>query len=138
MKRFLLALMVCLIASSCTDSLSSSKLEGEWGMVSGGIKDNGGFRSLEKKGEYYKTMEFLADGTFVEKCGSLTATGTYTVKGGRSICYSYIDAPSGGPEYFVVHKSGTWMYQFWDEGSFTLYDYASSSHEVSMTFSRIR
>ena len=83
-------------------------------------------------------MEFLPGGTFVEKCGSKTATGTYSIKSSQSISYSYTDFPKGGPEYFAVHKSGTWTYYFWDEDTFTLYDYASSSHEVSMTFSRIR
>ena len=33
-------------------------------MVSGGIKDNGKFRDLNKTGEYYKTIEFSDDGTF--------------------------------------------------------------------------
>lgn len=139
MKKVLLFLLASLIVSACVDLFSSSKysLEGTWGMVSGGIKDNGKFRDLNKTGEYYKTIEFSDDGTFTEKCGTLVATGTYKVKGSQSISYSYTDVSGSGPEYFVVHRSGSWTYYFWEEDSFTLYDYASSSHEVSMTFERI-
>ena len=106
-------------------------------MVSGGIKKNGSFNSLNEKDDFYKTIEFLSDGTFIETCGSETATGTYKVGGGQSITYSYTNYPNGGPEYFAIHKSGKWTYQFWSPDSFTLYDFSSSSNEVSMTFTKI-
>ena len=127
-----LGLVLLLSVSSCGDLFGPSKsIVGTWGMVSGGIKERGEFTSLdEKDGAYYKTMKFLEDGTFIEICGELTATGTYS-QGGSSITYSYTDAPTGGPAYFAIHKSGSWMYYFMEEDSFMLYDYASST-EVSM------
>lgn len=137
MKRFLfVTTFICLLATACGDLFGSqNSIEGKWGMVSGGIKKNGSFNSLEEKSEFYKTIEFLSDGTFVETCGTQSATGTYKVSG-KSITYSYIDYPDGGPEYFAIHKSGKWTIQFWDAGTFTLYDF-SSSYEVSMTFNKI-
>ena len=137
MKRFLFVTsIICLLATACGDLFGSqNSIEGKWGMVSGGIKKNGSFNSLEEKSEFYKTIEFLSDGTFVETCGTHSATGTYKVSG-KSITYSYTDYPNGGPEYFAIHKSGKWTIQFWDAGSFTLYDF-SSSYEVSMTFNKI-
>ena len=137
MKRFLFVTsIICLLATACGDLFGSqNSIEGKWGMVSGGIKKNGSFNSLEEKSEFYKTIEFLSDGTFVETCGTQSATGSYKVSG-KSITYSYTDYPDGGPKYFAIHKSGKWTIQFWDAGTFTLYDF-SSSYEVSMTFNKI-
>lgn len=139
MKRFLfVTTFMCLLATACGDLLGSqNSIEGKWGMVSGGIKKNGSFNSLNEKDDFYKTIEFLSDGTFIETCGSETATGTYKVGGGQSITYSYTNYPNGGPEYFAIHKSGKWTYQFWGPDSFTLYDFSSLSNEVSMTFAKI-
>ena len=136
--RLLLIAFVCLLATSCVDMFGPSRsIVGKWGMVSGGIKNGSDFNSLEEnEGSYYKIMEFLEDGTFTETCGELTATGTYSQKGSTSITYSYTDTPSGGPAYFAIHKSGSWMYYFLDEDSFMLYDYASST-EVSMRLKKI-
>jgi hypothetical protein len=138
MKRFVFfAAMICLMATSCSDLFGSKySVEGKWGMVSGGIKKNGSFNSIEEKSEFYKTIEFMSDGTFVETCGTQSAEGTYSVTG-QSITYSYTDYPDGGPEYFAIRKSGKWTFHFWDSDSFTLYDFASPSYEVSMTFEKI-
>ena len=135
MKKFLALLisLVCFIA--CVGD--NSALEGNWGMISGGIKKNGVFSSLDDKGDFYKTMEFNTDGTFTEVCGGLSATGTYKVKGGSSISYTYKSISGNGPEYFAIHSSGTWTYHFLGSDSFTLYDFSSSSFEVSMTFKRL-
>ena len=139
MKRFLfVTTFICLLATACGDLLGSqNSIEGQWGMVSGGIKKNGSFTSLDEKNDFYKIIEFKSDGTFIETCGSETATGTYKVGGGQSITYSYTNYPEGGPEYFAIRKSGKWTYQFWGADSFTLYDFSSSSYEVSMTFTKI-
>ena len=147
MKKVLFfAVITCCLLTSCLgdmsgllfgDGGSTYSLEGQWGMVSGGIERNGVFSGLENKGDYYKTMEFNEDGTFVEKCGDLTASGTYSIQGSSTISYTYSEVSGEGPAYFAIHKSGTWMYAFWNQNSFTLYDYSSRSLEVSMTFSKI-
>ena len=139
MKRFLfVTVIICLLTTACGDLFGTqNSIEGQWGMVSGGIKKNGSLTSLDEKNDFYKIIEFKSDGTFIETCGSETATGTYKVGGGQSITYSYTDYPHGGPEYFAIHKSGKWTYQFWGADSFTLYDFSSSSYEVSMTFTKI-
>lgn len=139
MKRFLfVTTFICLLATACGDLFGTqNSIEGQWGMVSGGIKKNGSFTSLDEKNDFYKIIEFKSDGTFIETCGSETATGTYKVGGGQSITYSYTNYPEGGPEYFAIRKSGKWTYQFWGADSFTLYDFSSSSYEVSMTFTKI-
>lgn len=141
MKRYSLLsiLFFGVLLCSCFGSESAQKsLIGEWGMVSGGVEKHGVFAGLEHKDDYYKTMEFREDGSFTEICGELVANGTYEVVNSQRIKYSYIDAPGGGPEYFVIHRSGSWTYYFFESDAFTLYDYsASPSLEVSMTFKRI-
>ena len=139
MKKVLfIAAIICLLTTACEDLFGTqNSIEGQWGMVSGGIKKNGSFTSLDEKNDFYKIIEFKSDGTFIETCGSETATGTYKVGGGQSITYSYTNYPEGGPEYFAIRKSGKWTYQFWGADSFTLYDFSSSSYEVSMTFTKI-
>ena len=139
MKKVLfIAEIICLLTTACGDLFGTqNSIEGQWGMVSGGIKKNGSFTSLDEKNDFYKIIEFKSDGTFIETCGSETATGTYKVGGGQSITYSYTNYPEGGPEYFAIRKSGKWTYQFWGADSFTLYDFSSSSYEVSMTFTKI-
>lgn len=138
MKKVLfITTMICLLATACGELFGTQhSIEGTWGMVSGGIKKNGSFKSLDEKSDFYKTIEFKSDGTFIETCGSYTATGTYK-SSGQSITYSYTDYPNGGPEYFAIHKSGKWTYQLWGADTFTLYDFSSSSYEVSMTFTKI-
>ena len=146
MKNVLfLTVIACCLLTSCLGDMSglfggsgsTYSLEGKWGMVSGGIERNGVFSGLDSKDDYYKTMEFNEDGTFVEECGDLRATGTYTVQGSSTISYTYSEVPGDGPAYFAIHNSGTWMYVFWNANSFTLYDYSSRSLEISMTFSKI-
>lgn len=139
MKKVLfIAAIICLLTTACGDIFGTqNSIEGQWGMVSGGIKKNGSFTSLDEKNDFYKIIEFKSDGTFIETCESETATGTYKVGGGQSITYSYTNYPEGGPEYFAIRKSGKWTYQFWGADSFTLYDFSSSSYEVSMTFTKI-
>ena len=139
MKRALLVLafLACMILPSCSDLFAPrNSVVGEWGMVSGGIKKNGKFTSIDKEDSYLKVMEFFEDGTFTETCGELKASGTYTQKG-TSISYKYTSVSGDGPEWFVVHRSGTWTYYFWSSDSFTLYDFSSATYEVSMTFERI-
>ena len=134
----LLLVAICFMMASCGDTPSSDRsIVGTWGMESGGINEGHGLKTLEKEaGAYYKIMEFREDGTFMETCGNLTASGTYSQKG-SSIKYSYNVMPSGGPIYFAIHSSGSWMYQFWEDGWFTLYDYTSSL-EVSMSMRRLK
>ena len=141
MKK-IVALIIALVGVfSCTDMMFGTKysLEGEWGMIGGGIKRSGEFTSIEKQENgYLKTIEFFADGTFKEVCGDAVATGTYQRRGSQAITYSYDSFPNDGPEYFAIHESGTWTYYFWSEDSFTLYDFVDSpSFEVSMTFERL-
>ena len=131
--------LVCLTLGSCSglfDSKSPS-IEGRWGMVSGGVEKYGKLQTLEKTDYHYKFMEFRDDGTFTEECGVFVATGTYKIQG-ESINYTYTNIPSNSVEYFAIHESGTWMYHFWGENTFTLYDFASAALEVSMTFERLQ
>lgn len=143
MKRKIVGFMLFFVAMffmmvSCGDTFSSDQsIVGTWGMESGGINEGDGLKTLEKEADaYYKIMEFREDGTFTERCGNLTASGTYSQKG-SSIKYSYNVMPNGGPIYFAIHRSGSWMYHFWEDGWFTLYDYTSSL-EVSMGMRRLK
>ena len=135
----LLCALVCLAFCSCVglSTPDTPSLEGRWGMVSGGIEKYGDLQLLEGKSGHYKTMEFRSDGTFTEECGVFVAQGTYKIKGG-DIKYTYTEIPSNDVEYFAIHESGTWIYKFWGENTFTLYDYASSALEVSMSFERLK
>ena len=147
MKRFLRTILfvaiVGLVLPSCRDLFSSADDEksfiGTWGMVSGGIKTSAGFTALEtKEDSFYKTMDFSEDGSFIERCGDAVAYGAYEILNGQTIQYTYTTVYGTAPEYFVVHRSGSWLYYFMNKDSFMLYDYASSTHEVSMRFVRIQ
>ena len=126
-----------LVCSSCSDFTGPERsIVGEWGMVSGGIKDKGVFTALDATDAgFYKTLEFREDGTFTEICGECVASGTYKVTSG-AISYLYSDVKGIGPDYFAIHSSGSWIYHFWEDDFFTLYDFASPK-EVSMSFRRI-
>ena len=137
---YILIGLFCLCLSGCAGLLDGSTpypLEGEWGMMSGGIERYGKFEEIDVIAGGPKTITFLSDGTFTETCKSLVAKGTYEVKAGSVIKYKYTSIPEGGPEYFAIHESGKWTYQFWASDSMTLYDYASPALEVSMTFARV-
>lgn len=138
-KKLIITLAVAVCVCSCFgDAETSHKIVGKWGMVSGGIERYGVFASIEKGEGYLKTIEFREDGSFEEVCGSAVAIGTYEVKSSQSISYSYTSVSGEGPEYFAIHSSGKWMCQFWNDDSFTLYDYsASPAFEVSMSFDRL-
>ena len=128
-------LLVCMICTSCGDLFGPAhSIVGTWGMASGGIKAGGEFTELPERSSYYKIMEFREDGTFTETCDNCEATGTYS-QSGSIITYQYTKVEGSGPEYFAIHDSGAWTYYFWNDVSFTLYDFSST--EVSMTFRRI-
>ena len=95
MKKVLfITTMICQLATACGDLFGTQhSIEGTWGMVSGGIKKNGSFKSLDQKADFYKTIEFKSDGTFVETCGSYTATGTYNASCIKYDSATVIQAP---------------------------------------------
>lgn len=134
MKKIIAVLFPLILAfpiSGCSNEESAERFEllGKWGMVSGSITNSDGTTDRYGelgKGNYYQTLEYKADGTYIKVAmpSGPTSYGTYTYNNSNQTMKYKLD----GDRYYTnatitIHKANkiTLFTDWGSVGSMTQY-----------------